>query len=133
MYTDPNRISADVPGTVEGNPVFIYHDAFNPNVDEVEDLKVRYRKGAVGDVEVKDKLTIALNTFLDPIREKRAHFAAQSGYVEQVIYEGTLKMQVLANETVSEMKKAMGFAGVWNRISRKARDRMKKLEKTREA
>jgi tryptophanyl-tRNA synthetase len=133
MYTDPNRISADVPGTVEGNPVFIYHDAFNPNVDEVEDLKARYRKGAVGDVEVKDKLTVALNTFLEPIREKRAHFAAQSGYVEQVIYEGTLKMQALANETVNDMKKAMGFAGVWNRISRKARDRMKKLETTGEA
>ena len=133
MYTDPNRIRADVPGTVEGNPVFIYHDAFNPNVDEVDDLKMRYRKGTVGDVEVKDKLSVALNTFLDPIRERRAHFEAQSGYVEQVIYEGTLKMQELANETVSEMKKAMGFAGVWNRISRKARDRMKKLEKTGEA
>ena len=128
MYTDPNRIRADVPG-----PVFIYHDAFNPNVDEVDDLKMRYRKGTVGDVEVKDKLSVALNTFLDPIRERRAHFEAQSGYVEQVIYEGTLKMQELANETVSEMKKAMGFAGVWNRISRKARDRMKKLEKTGEA
>lgn len=129
MYTDPNRVSADVPGTVEGNPVFIYHDAFNPNVEEVDDLKARYRKGAVGDVEVKDKLAKAINGILEPIRERRAHFEAQSGYVEQVIYEGTLKMQEIAHETVTDMKKAMGFAGVWNRISRKARDRMKKLEK----
>ena len=68
MYTDPNRTSADVPGTVEGNPVFIYHDAFNPNKAEIEDLKERYRKGKVGDVEVKDKLAAAINTFLEPIR-----------------------------------------------------------------
>jgi tryptophanyl-tRNA synthetase len=129
MFTDPKRVSANIPGTVEGNPVFIYHDAFNPDVDEVDDLKERYRKGTVGDVEVKDKLFRALNNFLEPIREQRAHFAAQSGFVEQVIYEGTLRMQEFAHETLSEMKKAMGFAGVWNRISRKARDRMKKQEK----
>ena len=72
MYTDPNRIRADIPGTVEGNPVFIYHDVFNPNKAEVEDLKTRYREGRVGDVEVKEKLTVALNNFLDPIRERRA-------------------------------------------------------------
>ena len=53
MYTDPKRMRADIPGTVEGNPVFIYHDAFNPNVAEVDDLKARYRDGKVGDVEVK--------------------------------------------------------------------------------
>ncbi|MDA0711152.1 MAG: tryptophan--tRNA ligase [bacterium] len=128
MFTDPNRTRADIPGTVEGNPVFMYHDAFNPNGPEVEDLKARYRTGSVGDVEVKDTLSAALNAFLDPIRHRRDHFARQSGLVEQVIYEGTLKMQDVAQETLTEMKKAMGFAGVWNRISRKARERMKKLE-----
>ena len=56
MYTDPKRVRADIPGTVEGNPVFIYHDAFNPNRAEVDDLKARYRAGTVGDVEVKTKL-----------------------------------------------------------------------------
>ena len=56
MYTDPKRIRADIPGTVEGNPVFMYHDAFNPDTAEVEDLKARYRAGKVGDVEVKTKL-----------------------------------------------------------------------------
>ena len=61
MYTDPKRVRADIPGTVEGNPVFIYHDAFNPNRDEVEDLKARYRAGKVGDVEVKTKLAAAIN------------------------------------------------------------------------
>jgi tryptophanyl-tRNA synthetase len=66
MYTDPNRISADIPGNVEGNPVFQYHDYFNPNKAEVEDLKERYRAGRVGDVEVKEKLAVALNNFLDP-------------------------------------------------------------------
>ena len=53
MYTDPKRVRADIPGTVEGNPVFTYHDAFNPDAAEVEDLKERYRAGKVGDVEVK--------------------------------------------------------------------------------
>src|SRR6266576_1814189 len=61
MYTDPNRVRADIPGTVEGNPLFIYHDAFNPHREEVEELKTRYRAGKVGDVEVKQKLAVALN------------------------------------------------------------------------
>ncbi len=128
MFTDPNRTRADIPGRVEGNPVFIYHDAFNPNTDEVDDLKERYLKGAVGDVEVKTKLAAALNAFLDPIRERREDYDGRPGYVEQVIYEGTLRTQEIANDTVAEMKKAMGLTGVWNRISRKARDRMRKAE-----
>src|SRR5437867_7937804 len=80
MYTDPKRVRADIPGTVEGNPVFTYHDAFNPDREEVEDLKARYRAGKVGDVEVKTKLTNALNTYLDPIRERRAAALAKPGH-----------------------------------------------------
>ncbi len=129
MYTDPNRTSADVPGTVEGNPVFIYHEAFNPNKAEIEDLKTRYRAGKVGDVEVKQKLSLALNAFLDPIRERRAHFEAQSGLVDEIIYEGTLRMREEARATLSLAKKAMGLSSVWNRISRKAEDARKKREK----
>ena len=129
MYTDPKRIRADIPGTVEGNPVFVYHDAFNPNREEVEDLKARYRAGKVGDVEVKEKLTQALNAFLNPIREKRRQIAADSGYVEEVLYEGTVRVQAFADETVQMMKQAMGLTGIWNRISRKARDRQKKRAK----
>ncbi len=120
MYTDPNRVRADIPGRVEGNPVFVYHDAFNPDREEIADLKERYRKGAVGDVEVKQKLVGALNAFLDPIRERRERAAEISGYVDEVIYEGTLKARQEAGETLQLMKKAMGLSGVWNKISRKA-------------
>ena len=129
MFTDPNRTSADVPGRVEGNPVFIYHDAFNPNKAEIEDLKARYLVGKVGDVEVKQKLTVALNNFLDPIRERRAKFESQSCLVDEIIYNGTLKMREEARETLSLAKKAMGISGVWNRISRKAEETRKKREK----
>jgi len=126
MYTDPKRVSADIPGTVEGNPVFIYHDVFNGNDEEVKDLKERYRLGKVGDVEVKEKLAAALNRYLEPIRERRAMYEARKGFVDEVIYEGTLRMRKEAAETLSEMKKAMGLSGVWNRISRKAEEARKK-------
>lgn len=126
MYTDPNRIRADIPGRVEGNPVFIYHDVFNPDREEVEDLKARYRQGRVGDVEVKEKLAIALNRFLDPIRERRAYYAEQKGLVEQIIYEGTLRAQKEGEETLRLMKQAMGLSGVWNRIVRRARESAKR-------
>ncbi len=125
MYTDPNRIRADIPGTVEGNPVFIYHDVFNPNKEEVEDLKARYRAGAVGDVEVKEKLARALNAFLDPIRERRAQYEKERGLVEEIIYIGTLKMGEIADQTLDDMKRAMGLRGIWRNIERKARERMK--------
>jgi tryptophanyl-tRNA synthetase len=129
MYTDPNRIRADIPGKVEGNPVFSYHDAFNPDKVEVEDLKSRYRAGKVGDVEVKEKLALAINNFLDPIRDRRADIEADKGLAEQVLYEGTIQATEIANETLSMMKKAMGLTGLHNKISRKARDRMKKIDK----
>lgn len=129
MFTDPNRTSADIPGKVEGNPVFIYHDAFNPDKEEIQDLKDRYRTGKVGDVEVKQKLAKALNGFLDPIRERRAHFEKQSGLVDEIIYNGTVRMREEARETLSLAKKAMGLSSVWNRISRKAEETRKKREK----
>ncbi|HJX40177.1 MAG TPA: tryptophan--tRNA ligase [Anaerolineales bacterium] len=109
MYTDPKRISADIPGTVEGNPVFIYHDAFNPDHDEVQDLKQRYRAGKVGDVEVKQKLARALNAFLDPLRERRARYAAEPRQVEEILREGTRRMQQEAQETMSLVRQAMGL------------------------
>jgi len=129
MFTDPNRTSADIPGRVEGNPVFIYHDAFNPNKAEVEDLKARYQAGKVGDVEVKQKLSNALNAFLEPIRERRAHFESQTGLVDEIIYEGTLRMREEARITLNMAKKAMGLSSVWNRISRKAEETRKKRDK----
>lgn len=129
MYTDPNRIHAHQPGTVEGNPVFIFHDVFNENKAEVEDLKIRYREGHVGDVEVKEKLALVLNQFLDPLRERRKHFAEDKGLVEQIIYEGTQKMIEVSNETIKEMRSAMGLLGNWNKISRVARERREKILK----
>ena len=126
MYTDPNRIHANIPGTVEGNPVFIYHDIFNANKSEVEDLKKRYREGSVGDVEVKNALILAINSFLDPIRGKREALQDEKGYIEQVIYEGTMKMLDESNDTLKEIKSAMGLAGTWNKISRLARERKEK-------
>ncbi|ADN02367.1 tryptophan--tRNA ligase [Spirochaeta thermophila] len=129
MYTDPNRVRADIPGRVEGNPVFIYHDIFNSNKEEVEDLKRRYREGKVGDVEVKEKLARALNAFLDPIRERREYFRQQTGLVDEILYEGTMRMREEGRKTLIEVRKAMGLAGVWNRISRGAERRRKRQEK----
>ncbi len=128
MYTDPNRISADIPGTVEGNPVFTYHEVFNPDYAEVEDLKTRYRAGTVGDVEVKEKLARALNAFLEPMRARREQYDA-SGYIEEIIWTGTEKAREETKQTLYAMQKAMGLTGVWNRIRRKAEDRQKKLAK----
>ncbi len=125
MYTDPNRIHAHLPGTVEGNPVFIYHDIFNPRREEIEDLKRRYREGKVGDVEVKAKLIVALNEFLDPIRERRKIFENEKGLVEEIIYNGTEKMNEISQATLKEMRSAMGLGGAWNKISRMARERKK--------
>lgn len=107
MYTDPKRVSADIPGTVEGNPVFAYHDAFNPDKAEVSDLKDRYRKGQVGDVEVKRKLVLALNQFLTPIRDRRAQFDRPT--VEQVLVEGTRRARREAEETMRLVRDAMGL------------------------
>lgn len=129
MYTDPARVRADIPGNVEGNPVFVYHDAFNSNREEVDELKRRYREGTVGDVEVKEKLSAAINTFLDPIRERRERIREQSGYVDEVLYDGTNEMREIARATLSDMKKAMGLTGTWNRISRKAESAKKKRAK----
>ena len=110
MYTDPNRTSSTVPGKVEGNPVFIYHDAFNPNKEEVEDLKERYRKGAVGDVEVKDKLSVAINAFLEPIRERRAKYEKDEKLLNDIIMEGNRKVKEEAKKTMLLVGEAMGLS-----------------------
>jgi len=107
MYTDPKRIRADIPGTVEGNPVFIYHDAFNPNRQEVEDLKERYRAGKVGDVEVKTKLATAINAKLEPIRERRAAVLAKPGHVREILMEGSRRARVVAQETMTRVRDAV--------------------------
>ena len=112
MYTDPTRIRADIPGNPDGNPVFQYHDAFNPNTAEVEDLKARYRAGKVGDVEVKKKLNIALQNFLAPIRERRAQYDAKPGLIDEIIAAGAAKVRPISAETVRMAREAMGLRQV---------------------
>ena len=107
MYTDPHRIKATDPGTVEGNPVFIYHDAFNPNSQEVSDLKDRYTKGTVGDIEIKERLYTALDTFLEPIREKYAYYENHLEEVRGILQRGTEKARKEVQKTLAEVKEAM--------------------------
>jgi tryptophanyl-tRNA synthetase len=107
MYTDPKRIRADIPGTVEGNPVFTYHDAFNPDAGEVDDLKERYRAGRVGDVEVKTKLAKALNAYLAPIRDRRAEALANPARLREIMFEGSRRAQAVARETMARVRDAV--------------------------
>ncbi|MEJ7837938.1 MAG: tryptophan--tRNA ligase [Thermomicrobiales bacterium] len=120
MYTDPNRISADIPGTVEGNPVFAYLDAFDSRHDIVAGFKRRYEAGQITDTEVKERLALVLDEFLNPMRERRLH-VSQPGVVEQILVEGTARVRIETQATVLAMRQAMGLAGVWNRMQRKAR------------
>ena len=107
MYTDPTRIHPTDPGNVTGNPVFVYHDVFNPDKAEVADLKKRYKEGKVGDIEVKEKLFVALNAFLIPIREKRKEFEGKDEVLDQILRDGTAKAREVAKETMQKVRKAM--------------------------
>lgn len=108
MYTDPTRLRATDPGHVEGNPVFAYHEAFNPDRDEVADLKDRYVAGRVGDVEVKQRLVAALNALLDPIRQRRRELLAENpSIVEDVLRSGTARARSEAAETIRQVRAAM--------------------------
>ena len=109
MYTDPTRIHSTDPGHVEGNLLFIYHDAFNENRIAVEELKRRYQEGKVGDVEVKEKLASALNKFLGPIRTRRRRLEKETGLVEKILEEGTKKTRAQAKKTLQEAKAAMNL------------------------
>jgi tryptophanyl-tRNA synthetase len=107
MYTDPKRVRADIPGTVEGNPVFIYHDAFNPDTAEVDDLKTRYRAGKVGDVEVKNTLARALNAHLEPMRARRADVVGKPSTLRELLFDGSSKARVIAHDTMERLRHAV--------------------------
>lgn len=109
IYTDPARVHATDKGTVEGNPVFIYHDAFNSHTLEVLELKERYRNGKVGDVEVKEKLVVAINNLLDPIRERREYYQNQKNCVEDIIRLGAKRASEVADEMLEKAKTAMNI------------------------
>ncbi len=109
MYTDPTRIHATDPGHVEGNPVFAYHDIFNPDKAEVDAFKSRYREGRIGDVEIKQRLVEVLNNYLAPLRERRAEYIAQPKMLFDVLFSGTVKAKFIAQQTLEEVHQKMGL------------------------
>ena len=109
MYTDPQRVRADIPGRVEGNPVFTYHRVFNEDAAEVAELEERYRGGKVGDVEVKKRLSFALNAFLEPFRQRRASYEAHPGRVVDILVEGTRRARREGQATMELVRQAMGL------------------------
>lgn len=111
MYTDPKRIHSTDPGTIEGNPVFIYLDNFTADKDKVqiEEYKNKYKKGEVGDVEVKKFLAEVLNGFLEPIRQKRLEYEKQPDLLNSILKEGTAKVREEARGTLNEMMQKMSF------------------------
>jgi tryptophanyl-tRNA synthetase len=107
MYTDPTRLKPTDPGHVEGNPVFVYHDAFNQDKAEVEDLKRRYTEGTVGDVEVKEKLAVAINKFLSPMRERAKALENNPEKIEEILKNGVIRGREVTEETLKRVKEAM--------------------------
>jgi tryptophanyl-tRNA synthetase len=110
MYTDPTRIHATDPGHIEGNPVFTYLDAFDPREQEVAELKDLYRAGKVGDIEVKRRCAAALNTYLAPLRERRAEIAAHPRQVLDILQHGTDRARPVAAENLEEVMRLMGLS-----------------------
>lgn len=109
MYTDPTRLRATDPGHVEGNPVFTYLDSFYPDKAELEDMKDRYRAGRIGDVEVKRRLSAALNDYLAPIRQRRAELEKRPEDVVDILREGTLRARGITAQVMEEVQGKMGL------------------------
>lgn len=107
MYTDPNRLKPTDKGTVENNPLWIFHETFNPDKAWVAEAQERYRNGAIGDVECKRKLIDVLVALIDPIRQRRLQYEADLHYVKKVLQEGTAKANEVANVTLMLAKEAM--------------------------
>jgi tryptophanyl-tRNA synthetase len=109
MYTDPDHLRADDPGTVEGNVVFTYLDAFCDDLALVENLKGRYRRGGLGDMVVKRQLEDVLQALIGPIRERRARYASDPAFVMDVLRRGTSKAKERTEETLAEIRAALGL------------------------
>jgi tryptophanyl-tRNA synthetase len=107
MYTDPKRLKATDHGTTEDNPLWIFHDTFNHDKDWVEEAKAKYRAGQIGDMECKKKLIDILVELIEPIQKKRDLYAADEGYVLQVLKQGSDKANVVAEETLQKAKELM--------------------------
>ncbi|MGF6569788.1 tryptophanyl-tRNA synthetase [Paraburkholderia fungorum] len=109
MYTDPNHLRVADPGQVEGNVVFSFLDAFEPDTAKVDEMKEHYRRGGLGDSVVKRALNERLQEMLTPIRERRREFEADRGAVLEILRQGTLRAREVAAATVSEVKAALGL------------------------
>ena len=107
MYTDPNHIRIEDPGQVEGNPVFIYLDAFGEDKAKVQELKEHYKRGGLGDSTVKKYLLEVLQAFLEPIRNRRAEYAKEPKHVMQMLMQGTEQAEKTAARTLTEVREAM--------------------------
>lgn len=109
MYTDPNHLRVEDPGQVEGNVVFTYLDAFDPNKEELEELKAHYRRGGLGDGTVKKRLTGILQELIAPIRERRAELAKDPDYILDILKQGTEKSQIITQATLDEVKDGLRY------------------------
>ncbi|ENV27065.1 tryptophan--tRNA ligase [Acinetobacter baumannii] len=109
MYTDPNHLHIEDPGQVEGNIVFTYLDAFDPNKEEVEELKAHYRRGGLGDGTVKKRLEGVLKELITPIRERREELAKDPDYIMDVLRQGTDKCRIITQQTLDEVKDGLGL------------------------
>lgn len=107
MYTDPKRLKPTDKGTVENNPLWIFHETFNPDKAWVQEAEERYRQGAIGDVECKKKLIDVIVTLLEPMRERRAQYEKDIHHVKSILQEGTARANAIANETLLKAKEAM--------------------------
>jgi tryptophanyl-tRNA synthetase len=107
MYTDPKRLRATDPGTVENNPLWIFHETFNPDQNWVKEQEDAYRKGMVGDVVIKRRLVDVLNTLIEPIRTRRKQYEQKPDDVIAVLRDGTKRANAVAEETLYLAKKAM--------------------------
>ena len=107
MFTDPGHLRVEDPGVVEGNPVFSYLDAFDPDLSGLDAMKEHYRKGGLGDMAVKRRLLEVLQPALEPIRERRRLVAADPGQVMELLLAGSRKARAVAAQTLDEVRKAM--------------------------
>ena len=110
MYTDPNHIRVEDPGTVEGNVVFAFLDAFDAASDEIEELKAHYRRGGLGDSVVKRRLEERLQALLEPIRSKREAFSKEPEYLRAVLRDGTQRAREVAMGTTKKVRNALGLS-----------------------
>jgi tryptophanyl-tRNA synthetase len=107
MYTDPKRLKATDPGTVESNPLWIFHETFNPDQDWVKEAEERYRQGTIGDVECKKRLIEVLISLIEPIRQRRLVYEQDPGQVMAILRVGTEKANEVAAATLALAKSAM--------------------------